>query len=138
MWQTKSENFVVAVYPEMDEALQWAADQDVAITKEMVDGHFGPLAVDRHIPNIEEVSHQFHAAFLLLADGEPFAIAQNSGRGNGLEAWRRLLRRHRPSTGWRARSMPRSVLNPGRCRFSELHAMLEKWGAGETLLPHSR
>lgn len=64
-----------------------------------------------------------------VTDDEAWNLCQNSGRGNGLEAWRKLTRRYDPATGVRRRNLLRSVLRCGRCKLEGLNGALEEWEA---------
>ena len=59
--------------------------------------------------------------------GDSFDIVMNCPRGQGLEAYRRLARRHDPSTGGRRRNLLRLVLQQGRSSLEGLASALERW-----------
>ena len=67
-----------------------------------------------------------HAALMALTSYEPNDIVANS-RKNPLEAWRRLQKRHDPTTGGRTRNLLRTIISPGRCSLLELQAVIERW-----------
>ena len=52
-------------------------------------------------------------------------IVANS-RKNPLEAWRRLQKRYDPTTGGRKRTLPRTIISPGRCSLLGLQAEIER------------
>ena len=53
-------------------------------------------------------------------------IVANS-RKNPLEAWRRLQKRHDPTTGGRKRNFLRTIISPGRCSLLDRQAGIECW-----------
>ena len=55
-------------------------------------------------------------------------IVQNSGEGNGLEAWRLLHSEYNPTSSMRRVSILQQVLNPARCeRVEDLGPAPERW-----------
>ena len=63
-------------------------------------------------PN-SEVNPQVYVALTKLLEGEALDTVQNTTRGAGLEAWRKLVRRFDPQTTGRKRTLLRRILNPG-------------------------
>ena len=53
-------------------------------------------------------------------------IVANS-RKNPLEAWRRLQKRHDPTTGGRKRNFLRTIISPGRCSLLDRQAGIKCW-----------
>ena len=48
-------------------------------------------------PDRQAASRQLHFALTMLCRGEPLAIVQNSGAGEGFHAWKRLCARYEPN-----------------------------------------
>ena len=67
-----------------------------------------------------------HAALMALTSYEPNDLVANS-RKNPSEAWRKLQKRHDPTTGGRTRNLLRTIISPGRCSLLELQAVIERW-----------
>ena len=99
-WKTKLELFVCNVFPDMAGALEWAEEHVGEITETSIQAAFGNAQLEDHIPNVGEKQQQLYTVLQQLCDtGEAFDIVNNSGKGRGLEAWRRLNKRYDPSTG---------------------------------------
>ena len=62
---------------------------------------------------------------MALTSYEPDIVANS--RKNPLEAWRRLQKRHDPTTGGRKRNLLRTIISPGRRSLLELQAVIERW-----------
>ena len=80
----KFENMVAAVVPSSRGSLEWAAQQDTQILT-VDDVEAGPDSV--------EINPQVHVALAEILEGEALDIVQNTTRGAGLEASRKLVRR---------------------------------------------
>ena len=80
----KFENMATAVVPSSREALEWAVQQETPI-----------LTVDdiERGPDSFEIDPQVYAALAELLEGEALDMVQNTARGAGLEAWRKLVRK---------------------------------------------
>ena len=85
----KFENMAAAVVPSSRDTLDWAAQQDTPILN-VDDVEAGPDSV--------EINPQVYVALGELLEGEALDIVQNTTRGAGLEAWRKLVRRFDPQT----------------------------------------
>ena len=83
-WSFKFENMAAAVVPSSRESLEWAAQQETSILT-VDDVEAGPDSV--------EINPQVYVALAELLEGEALDIVQNTTRGAGLEAWRKLVRR---------------------------------------------
>ena len=64
-------------------------------------------------PDSVEINHQIYVALAQLLEGEALDIVQNTARGAGLEAWRKLVRRFDPQTVGRNWTWLSRILNPG-------------------------
>ena len=127
-WSKKTEAFLAGVIKESEMMLEWAAEQTTEITTELIDREFLPTHTneDRGVQNLEFVLQQLHTALMALTSFEANDIVADS-RKNPLEAWRRLQKRHDPTTGGRKRNLVRSIISPGRCSLLELQAGIERW-----------
>ena len=76
--------------------------------------------------HLDFVLQQMHAALMALTSYEANDIVANS-RKNPSEAWRRLQKRHDPTTGGRKRNLLRTIISLGRCSLLELQAVIERW-----------
>jgi len=121
----KLEDYLISIEPRLEEALEWALEQDTEITVAMVDERFGSDAIDP-IPHVASVNQQFKTVLSHLTEMEAYSIVQNCSR-NGLEAWRRLHRRYDPITGGRRRNLLRAIMAPQRVKIEDLGAALETW-----------
>ena len=108
--------------------LEWAAEQPTEITTTALDLEFLPTDAneDRGVQNLGFVLQQMHTALMALTSYEPNDTVANL-RKNPLEAWRRLQKRHDPTTGGRKRNVLRTIMSPGRCSLLELPAGIERW-----------
>ena len=77
---------------------------------------------------MDDKQAQLYAVLQTQCEKEAFTIVRPSGKGQGLEAWRRLCRRFDPSTGGRRRAVLRNVLSPSRVgNIEDLSAAVESW-----------
>ena len=108
--------------------LEWTAEQPTELTTTAFDLEFLPTDAneDRGVQNLEFVLQQMHTALLALTSYDANDIVANSPK-NPLEAWRRLQKRHDPTTGGRKRNLLRTITSPGRCSLLELQAGIERW-----------
>ena len=58
---------------------------------------------------------------------EALDIVQNTTRGAGLEAWRKLVRRFDPQTVGRKRTLLSRIINAGTVKVHELSRAIEQW-----------
>ena len=110
------------MYPEALELLRIVTDSPTPIDLDQ-------LKLDEDMPDtgtIDEVNAQMFSVLMALTSDEPFDIVLNSGTGNGLEAWRRLQRRHDPSTVGRSRGLLRDILSLGKSSVENLRHNVEK------------
>ena len=107
-----------AVIPSSRDTLDWAAQQDTPI-----------LNVDdvEASPDSVEINPQVYVALAELLEGEALDIVQNTTRGAGLEAWRKLVRRFDPQTVGRKRTLQSRIINPGTVKVHELSRAIEQW-----------
>ena len=127
VWQRKMQNYIISVFPDLREPLEWAATTAVPITHQLVEQRFGSEADPTdQVMDLEDKMHQVFAVLMQVTEGEANDIVCNSG-GLGLEAWRKLTRRWNPLTGSRLRNLLRHVISPGRASLTELPGALERW-----------
>ena len=67
------------------------------------------------------------AALVALTSYDEANDTVANSRKNPLETWRRLQKRHDPTTGGRQRNLLRTIISPGRCSLLELQAGIERW-----------
>ena len=126
-WKTKVENFIVNVFPDLAEALEWAEEKEGECTDaEIRTLYEDPNSLD-HLPQVQDKQHQLFTVSQQLCEKEPFDIVSNCGKGKGLEAWRRLNKRYDPSTANRKKALLKHILNPERAKLDDLSGALEKW-----------
>ena len=107
----KFENMATAVVPSSRDSLEWAAQQETPIST--VDD------VEAGLDSVEVIP-QVYVALAEVLEGEALDIVQNTTRGAGLEAWRKLVRRFDPETTGRKRTLLSRILNPGTVKVHEL------------------
>ena len=117
-WAFKFENMAAAVVPSSRSTLDWAAQQETPIL--MIDD-------EEAGPDTGEVDSQVYVALAELLEGEAPDIVQNTTRGAGLEAWRKLVRRFDPQTVGRKRTLLSRIINPGTVKVHELSRAIEQW-----------
>ena len=118
-WAFKFENMAAAMVPSSRDTLDWAAQQDTPILN-VDDVEAGPDSV--------EINPQVYVALAELLEGEALDIVQNTTRGAGLEAWRKLARRFDPQTAGRKRTLLSRIVDPGTVKVHELSRAIEQWG----------
>ena len=127
VWSRKMQNYIVSVFVDLREPLEWAATTAVPITHQLVEQRFGSGADSTdQVTDLEDEIHQVSAVLMQVTEGEANDIVCNSS-GMGLEAWRKLTRRWNPLTGSRLRNLLRHVISPGRPSLTELPGALERW-----------
>ena len=78
-------------------------------------------------PDSVEINPQVYVALAELLEGEALDIVQNTARGAGLEAWRKLVRNFDPQTVGRKRTLLSRNINPGTVKVHELSRPIEQW-----------
>ena len=78
-------------------------------------------------PDSVEINPQVYVALAELLEGEALDIVQNTTRGAGLEAWRKLVRRFDPQTVGRKRTLLSRIINPGTVKVHDLPRAIEQW-----------
>ena len=119
-------------------ALTWAARQQRIVVKTCVASQrnrmiswttvFGEQAGEDEIENIDDFVGKFYAYLVSFTTDAANRIVRNSGEGNGLEAWRRLLSEYDPTSSMRRVAILQQVEKPSRCqRVEDLGPALEEW-----------
>ena len=114
----KFENVAAAVVPSSRESLEWAAQQEAPILT-VGDVEAGPGSV--------EINPQVYFALAELLEGEAWDIVQNTTRGAGSDAWRKLVRRFDPQTVGRKRTLLSRIISPETVKVHELSRAFEHW-----------
>ena len=115
-WMRKTENYIVGVFgEEFRQVLIWAAESDSVLEKKDWVEAFGPGSPDAVIAEIEEKVNQVYTVLISLTEDETNEIVVGAGSGNGLEAWRLVVRRWDPSTGGRKRNLLKAIIAPQAC-----------------------
>ena len=96
----KTEAFFAGVIKASGMMLEWAAEHVTEIVTGHIDLEILPTVtnVERGVRNLEFVLQQMHTARMALTSYEANDTVANS-RKNPLAAWRRLQKRHDPTTG---------------------------------------
>ena len=112
-WSKKTEAFFAGEIRESEMMLECAAEQPTEITTTVIGLEFLPTDTneDRGVQNLEFVLQQMHTALMALTSYEANDIVANS-RKTPLEAWRRLQKRHDPTTGGWKRNLLRTIISP--------------------------
>ena len=100
-WKRRTENFVMGVYPDIAPALEWAEEQTAPIDSVDVAAAFGDPDDTDFIPGLVDKQQRLFMALQQLCEREAFDLVTKCGRGQGLEAWRRLNRRYDLAKGGR-------------------------------------
>ena len=126
-WLRKTTGFASAAYgASFRGVLEWAEDQEQAITIEDLEVQFGAEGSEDYVDDIAEKDSQLHVALQALTEGESFDIVLGA-TPHGVEALRRLIRRWDPASGGRRRVILRQIVQPERAKLTELPGALEKW-----------
>ena len=81
-------------------------------------------------PEIKKLSDQLHFVLtsLMPLKSEQWTIVKNSGKGNGLDAWRRLNKRYDPNNPQTNMALLSKVLHPPKTSLERLQQAIESWG----------
>ena len=70
--QRKMQNFIISVFPDLREPLEWAAMTAVPITHQLVDQRFGSEADPTdQVTDLEDKMHQVFAVLMQVTEGRP-------------------------------------------------------------------
>ena len=138
-WTHKVRTFMLARFgDDILTALTWAARQQRIVVKTCVASQrnrmipwitvFGDQAGEDELENIDDFVGKLYAYLVSFTTEAPNRIVQNTGEGNGLEAWRRLHSEYDPISSMRRVAILQQVQNPPRCqRVEDLGSALEDW-----------
>jgi len=127
-WKIRLEAFVESVHDDFEKAMVWARDEAHPISTSSMTAEFGAVNPAQETgPDLEAKDAQLYAVLQTFCEKEAFTLVRSSGKGKGLEAWRRLRKRYDPSTGGRRRALLRSVLSPSRCSKVEEHCSARQY-----------
>ena len=77
--QRKMQNFIISVFPDLREPLEWAAMTAVPITHQLVDQRFGSEADPTdQVTDLEDKMHQVFVVLMQVTEGEANDIVCNS------------------------------------------------------------
>ena len=108
------------------ERLKWAEEHETSITKADVEAEFGSTTAGE-VEEIHEKSAKVCAVLQNLLEGEAFTIARNCPKRSGMQAWRKVNKRHDPATESRKGSLLRHILSPAKSKLEDLTGNLEFW-----------
>ena len=111
-WKIRFENFLTNTFPDIAEVLEWAEERDTTITPTEVHNAYCIEGAVDFVPRLMEKQQQLFTVLQQLCEEEPFDIVTNCGKGNGLEAWRRINRRYDPATAGRKRALLKHIITP--------------------------
>lgn len=111
-WRGKVTAYLYATDESAEESLQWVDLQGAVITSDRVRTACTSPTGDLDQLGVDKVMAFSKKLFLILSDvckGEPFRMVESAGYGNGLEAWRVLLRRYASKTPGTKRALLQSL-----------------------------
>ena len=119
-WADWAFSFKSILDPETIKALLWAVDQDEAIDE-------GALDLYNHL-NWKTHSQAMYRALALKANkGEAATRIRQAGSGNGLEAWRLLMKFYEPKSRGRQREVFLKICRPTMDKNRSLLNNIESW-----------
>ena len=91
------EAFVESVHSDFGKAMACAEDETDLISNAALAAEFGAVSpAQETIPDLEAKDSQLYAVLQTLCEKEAFTLVRSSGKGKGLESWRRLCKRYDP------------------------------------------
>ena len=71
VWERKMQNYIISVFPDLREPLEWAAMTAVPITHQLVEQRFGSEADPTdQVTDLEDKMHQVFAVLMQVTEGE--------------------------------------------------------------------
>ena len=117
------ENWMMGFQSHVKPYLRWAESQTNPITSYSDSGIALLSAAD-----VVELSKQVYITLAQLLTEESHTILRNGADDNGLDAWRRLVKRWDPKTVGRHRNAYLRIAQPGKAKTVEqASGMLERW-----------
>ena len=118
----KYENWLMGFLPGVKPYLRWAE----TMTGPILSYIGAPTSLSDH--EIAQLSKQVYITLAQLLSDESHTILRNGHDENGLDAWRRLVKRWDPKTIGRSRNAYLKIAQPGSAKtLEQASAMLEKW-----------
>lgn len=127
-WSTKFKIYAGSIDKGYDTLLHRAEDlatndKDVVVTMDEVE------AV-QDVRDAGYLARQLYASLIFHTTGEAQKMVENVPQANGVEAWRRLVRRWDPASAQAGLSLMNAILFPIPAKkISEMPMVLEKWDA---------
>ena len=113
-WKGKITAYLYATAPNAKPYLDWAEASAVPITQSVMEDQCtndeGGLAADA-LHNMAQFSTRLGLILVDTCKGEPYRIVESAGHGNGLEAWRLLMRRYASRTPGTKRALLASLFS---------------------------
>ena len=123
-WSFKFRNWIANAFgKEARSVLTWSIDQDVCISDAIVHDE---LVVTNRFPKAAQLNEHMYAIFTQILLGEALDFAKNTVEGSGLEVWRKICRRWDPQTESRNQTALLKIMQPPKCRLSDILAGIEK------------
>lgn len=111
-WKGKLLAYLYATAPQGKPYLDWAELCDAPITLQAMEAQCADGSGNVNQNNLDSMCQFSTRLFLILVDtckGEPYRIVESAGHGNGLEAWRLLMRRYASRTPGTKRALLASL-----------------------------
>ena len=112
VWTKKIENYVSGVFPNVREALTFAAESQDVVTAATVAIGVPELGVETSA----EIGVQLFVVLSALTEGEGFDVVMSAGGHQSFESWCKLHGRWNPYTVGRARNLLREIWSPTRAK----------------------
>ncbi len=112
--------------PEMTSILQWAEQEETEITDEVIRqyGHMGELDGE----DVVHLNRHLWGFLNINVTDDAWEVFENVDRGQGFEAWRKVLHDVVKKTRAEKIKMERIVLNPPQCsNIEQIPMALERW-----------
>ena len=111
-WKGKLLAYLYATAPQGKPYLDWAELCDAPITLQAMEAQCADGSGNVNQNNLDSMCQFSTRLCLILVDtckGEPYRIVESAGHGNGLEAWRLLMRRYASRTPGTKRALLASL-----------------------------
>jgi hypothetical protein len=128
MWASKTEEYILGVYPQLEAVLSWAAEHTSIIDDEVLALNHGAMAADAsdEVEDMANLNVQIYTCLAALTDGESYGIVKTA-RHKGCEAWRLLHQRWDPMVAGRSRALLREIVAPARAKLEHALAAILTW-----------
>ena len=122
VFQFRLENYMELLHRGARASLAWAAEQIDEVTEQDRDQEL-PLSVET-LEFPVDLDEEVYGSLSALLSGEAADIIMSVSRGAGLEAWRRIARRHDGAGPARLHGTLSAMLNPERKPLRELSSYI--------------